>query len=435
MSRPVTLSRGRPGARIAGLVETRSSVVLALATLALGAVYVWVVTPGLPYDEPSHWSNVLFYAHHASLPILGHPGVTYEAQQGPLAYALDALLVRAAQGVGLGLDTAFRVVRLLGVVELACAVPLLAGLIERVVGNRRAALAGTAVFALNPMLLTMAASVQNDTLALLLGVLALVLAVRLLDDRPRIAPAALVGVLAGLAVLAKLTAWPIVVAIPFWLVWRRRRSALGASLAFLVAVGVLTAWWFIRNVVLYGDPTAAAGVVKLGLSYPPFHVHGLSGVGHIVEEVVTYLWLPTEYLRNSLHAPGILKTLLLALTLAVVLVGIVDRRRLRGSAVSLVVSCGIVAFLSWLLLFLGVQGSPPRLAYMAWPLWIALVALLAARLPARACLATVLSGLVILNAWVLYEGARVHTSRFGLIANTSTLPSAGRAGSDARRTA
>ena len=47
-----------------------------------------------------------------------------------------------------------------------------------------ASLAAVAVVALNPMLLTMSASVQNDSLALLLGVLVILLAVAVLGERP-----------------------------------------------------------------------------------------------------------------------------------------------------------------------------------------------------------------------------------------------------------
>ena len=59
---------------------------------------VWLaarVPPGLPYDEPAHWSTVLYYAREHRLPVLGDPGVAYEAQMGPVYYALAGLLVDA----------------------------------------------------------------------------------------------------------------------------------------------------------------------------------------------------------------------------------------------------------------------------------------------------------------------------------------------------
>ena len=409
----------RSSTRFADGVKASPDLALALSTVLVGVVYVWVVSPGLPYDEPSHWSNVLFYADHWSLPILGHPGVTYEAQMGPAAYVVDAIVVRLVRIAGLPLDTAFRLVRLLGVVELAGAVLVMAALAKRLLPRSPATTAAVAVFALNPMLLTMSASVQNDTLALLLGLLALHLTFVLLDERPSVGAATVVAGVAGLAVLAKLTAWPIIVAIPAWLLWRHGWSAFKASAAFLVSVCALTGWWFVRNVVLYGDPSASAGVGKVGLSFPPYHVHGLGGIGHIVEEVVTYLWLPTEYVRNTISAPTVLKAALLAASVAVVSAGIRDRHRLQSGA-SLVIGCGLIAVVSWLALYLEAQASPPRLAYLALPMWTALVALAIGRLRRPLYVIGVAVALVALNAWTLTEISRVNASRFGLTANTRT---------------
>src|SRR5580704_6713329 len=139
MTVPSIVPRART--RLIAVVRVRPSVAVSLLTLLVGAVYVWVVSPGLPYDEPSHWSTVLFYADHWSLPVLGHPGVTYEAQMGPVAYVVDAIVVRSARTVGLSVDTAFRLVRLLGVVELAGAVLLVAALTKRLIRSSWAGIA------------------------------------------------------------------------------------------------------------------------------------------------------------------------------------------------------------------------------------------------------------------------------------------------------
>jgi D-alanyl-D-alanine carboxypeptidase (penicillin-binding protein 5/6) len=399
--------------RLGGVIKARPSWLLAALTVVVGVAYVWVVSPGLPYDEPSHWSNVLFYAGHGSLPILGHPGVTYEAQMGPVAYVVDAVAVRSARAVGWSADIAFRLVRLLGVLELAGAVLVVAALTRRLLPNAWAALAAAAVFGLNPMLLTMSASVQNDTLALLLGLLALQMAIVLLDRQPTIGGAAMVGVVAGLAVLTKLTTWAVVVAIGVWLLWRHRRSGLTALAAFLASVFALTGWWFVRNGVLYGDPSASAGVARLGLSFPPYRIHGLGGIGHIIEEVVTYLWLPTEYVRNTIKAPTMLKGALLVITVAVILVGVHDFRRLRGPA-PLVLGCGLLAFSSWLVLYLVAQAYAPRVAYLALPTWIALVGLSLARGYPRASVVGVVAGVVVLNVWTLNQLSRVNSTRYDL---------------------
>ena len=87
---------------------------LALLTCLVGTIYAFVTPAGLPYDEPSHWATVQYYVDHGRMPVLGDAGVSYEAQMGPVAYVADAVIVRIADALGLGAETAFRLVRLFG---------------------------------------------------------------------------------------------------------------------------------------------------------------------------------------------------------------------------------------------------------------------------------------------------------------------------------
>ena len=100
----------------------RLTIGLALMTCLVGTVYAFVTPAGLPYDEPSHWATVQYYADHGRMPVLGDKGVTYEAQMGPVAYVADAVIVRIADTLGFGAETAFRLVRLFGVLQLAALV-------------------------------------------------------------------------------------------------------------------------------------------------------------------------------------------------------------------------------------------------------------------------------------------------------------------------
>jgi 4-amino-4-deoxy-L-arabinose transferase-like glycosyltransferase len=385
---------------------------LLVAALALGAVYAWVVPPGLPYDERSHWSTVLYYADHGQMPVLGDPGVAYEAQMGPVAYLVDALVVHVGRAAGFSASGTFHLVRLVGALELCVGVVLLATLIARLLGHSSPSVAAVAIFALNPMLLTMSSSVQNDTLVLVLGLLALELALGRLSEQPTFRSALFVGVVAGLAVLTKLTAWPAVLAIAAWLVWRHRRDALRPLTAFVVAVLAVSGWWFVRNIVLYGDPTAAAGVRRAGFSFDAYHVHGAAGIAHILEELVTYLWLPTEYVRNFISAPVALKAGLLLMTAAVLITGLLGIRHSRKVPSWLIVGTALVSIGSWLVTHLAYQAVAPRVAYMFLPLWIGLVGLALARIPRRAAIVGVTVLLVCLNAWTLYELARVQSPEF-----------------------
>ena len=385
---------------------------LPLLSLALGAIYAWIVNPGLPYDEPSHWSTVLYYANHHRLPVLGDPGVTYEAQMGPVAYVVDAFVVHLARAAGLSASVTFHLVRLVGAAELCAAVALLALMMRRFFPQSWPRAAALAIFALNPMLLTMSSSIQNDTLALVLGFLALELALGRLSEQPTFGSALLVGVVAGLAVLTKLTAWPAVVAIAAWLVWRHRRDAFRPLAAFVVAVVAVSGWWFMRNIVLYGDPTAAAGVRRAGVSFARYHVDDASDIAHIVEELVTYLWLPTEYVRNLISAPTALKAGLLLVTGAVLLAGSVRVHLWRKVPSWLIVATGLVSIAAWLVTHLAFQAIAPRGAYMFLPFWIGLVGLALSRFPRWAAIVGVMLVLASLNAWMLYELAHVHSPQF-----------------------
>jgi D-alanyl-D-alanine carboxypeptidase (penicillin-binding protein 5/6) len=346
------------------------------------------------------------------MPVLGQPGVTYEAQMGPVAYVVDAIVFRLAHATGLSVDAALHLVRLLSVAEFAIAVVLIAALTRRLIGRSWASTAAVAIFALNPMLLAMSSSVQNDTLALMLGLLALELALARLADRPTLRSAVLVGVVAGLALLTKLTAWAAVVAIAAWLVWRHRRAALRPIVAFLASVAAVSGWWFVRNIELYGDPTAAAGVHRTGVSFGAYHAHGVAGVKHVFEEFVTYLWLPTEYVRNLITAPNVVKGALLLATVAVLVAGLGLLRRWREPARWLILCCGGLSIASWLVTYLADQAVAPRVAYFFLPIWVSFIAVMLARLPRTFGIGVTTLVLISLNAWALYELARVRPLRF-----------------------
>jgi hypothetical protein len=81
-------------------------------TAVLAAVYGIALPNLLDRDEASFYATVQWYATHGSIPVLGHVGVSYEAQQGPGYYVPAAVLQWASQP--LGTETAFHVVRAMG---------------------------------------------------------------------------------------------------------------------------------------------------------------------------------------------------------------------------------------------------------------------------------------------------------------------------------
>jgi D-alanyl-D-alanine carboxypeptidase (penicillin-binding protein 5/6) len=260
------------------------------------------------------------------------------------------------------------------------------------------------------MLLTMSASVQNDTLALALGALTLELALARLAKRPTIRAGLGLGALAGMTVLTKLTAGVVVPAIALWLISRHRRASIGSLIAFLSAVVVVSGWWFVRNGILYGDITGARGVVRTGVSFSVYHVHSWGSIGHIIELIVTYLWLPTEYLRNAFHADPGIKVGVAVLTGLFFAFGLA--RRQWGTVPSLITLCASLSVLGWILTDLLFQDTAPRVAYMALPFWVGIVAVALSRHRRHVCVVLCAIVVVSLNGWTLYEVNRVSNPWF-----------------------
>lgn len=384
-------------ARFLARSEVVALVALVLTALICGAAAAVIVPPGLPYDEPAHWSNVLFYARERALPVLGEEGVLYQAQQAPLYYAVAALIMSVVGEGGEGLLA----VRLLGALGGAVVVGVTFFLLRAAVPRDRLVVAtGTAFVALNPMLTVMAASVQNDSWALAAGFGAVLAAV---VSRPWNSWAAgvAIGALSAAAILVKVSMAPLVVGIVAWLLLHRRvRTAVVAT----VVVAASTAWWFVRNLLLYGDATGQAGVEAAGFE---FGTGGLS-VDALARSVLTYLSVPTEYLRNTLVSPWWADVVLLVTAAAIAAGGVMLLRRAREigdrAPLQLVLIVGAASVTAWLLqVNLGWQVAF-RTAYGVIPL-VALAyggtTLLARRPLGRIAVACVACGLLlVLGAWV-----------------------------------
>lgn len=320
--------------------------VLAVAAGVLAMTAALVVPAGLPYDEPAHWSNVLFYAEHLGPPVLGDPGVSYQGQQTPLYYALAAVVVSVVGDA----DAAFLTVRLLGVAGAVALTLLTAGTLARSIPSRPAVIVtGTAFIALNPIFAVIAGSVQNDTWTLVWAFALLWAALPFVDPKhPAPRPWAwglLLGALGSAAILTKLSIAPLVAVVLVLLLLRHRIvMALTAGGVVLAACG----WWILRNLLLYGDLTGQAGVEQAGYEFG----QGALAPLHLARSALTYLFLPTEYLRNSISAPWWIDAIVVVLGLAVaaggVLLAVRVRRDCAAGAVLLLVVVGVVSVAAWL---------------------------------------------------------------------------------------
>ena len=254
--------------------------------LLLASLYAVQTPPWQAPDEPAHYNYIHELATTGQFPVLragdydqayldllrseGFPEnlsiapVRYEAHQPPLFYLLASPIFRWTSG---SLAAARLVSVALGGL-LVVLVYLLGALIFP--GRRALALAAAAFTAFLPMHLAMSASVNNDTLAEVLLAAILLLSLRyvksiIVDARlPGAGSALLLGLLLGLALITKVSAYvavPIVFAalLIAWIEGRRREPTFHVSRltfhALLIAAPALLIAlpWYARNVTLYGN--------------------------------------------------------------------------------------------------------------------------------------------------------------------------------------
>ncbi len=310
------------------IVLVRSHRLLSLtlgAFVVLGIVYS-VVTPIFEAgDEIWHYPFVQSLATGHGLPIQDPAVKTLWEQEGgqpPLFYALAALAtawvdtrdlperlwLNPHARIGIPLlsgnknlivhtsaesfpwhDTALAVhlIRLLSLLFSAATVALTYALaLEVKPGDKKLAAAASAVVALNPMFLFISASVNNDSLAVMLATLSLLLLVQLVTRGATIRRFIVLGVVLGLAALSKVSdaGLLVVAALVFaYLLWRevkigrgrkrsiaekeneprpmvvlsqQARTIFTGSILCAGLVVAIAGWWYLRNWLLYGDPLA-----------------------------------------------------------------------------------------------------------------------------------------------------------------------------------
>ncbi len=130
------------------------------------------------------------------------------------------------------------------------------------------ALGGAAVVAFNPQFIYTSAAINNDVIAAACGAAVLLLCIRIVQDGADRRVVIWLGLAYGCALLAKLhlaAAGALIALALFWEAWQKRRNFVGhlawvrrCGRGLLVVGGIalaLAGWWFVRNWLLYGDPT------------------------------------------------------------------------------------------------------------------------------------------------------------------------------------
>jgi hypothetical protein len=357
----------------------------AVVAAALGVMFALRVPLGLPYDEPAHWENVLFYATEHRLPVLGEPGASYEAQMGPVYYVLAAFVVNLTPSPDR--TTQATVLRLVGVALLPVLVVLTHRLGRLLSPRPIVAILAATLVATMPLLAAIGGSIQNDYLTFVLIAVVVVLGVTLL--RRADAPASthlLLGVLIGVAVLTKIVALALVPALLLAYIAHPAPSRRLVSWGLAAATGLVAScgWWFVRNVLVYGDLTGAKGLPRIGVAFPPLRIDSAAEMSTLVGGIVSYVYIPVEYYRNALSSPVILRVgalALAALTLAAAGVYIAARwSRLAevrtDPGLVFALASLLFAVVGWLAYGVAFWYAPFRLVFQAAPVAMVLFAVM-----------------------------------------------------------
>lgn len=273
-----------------------------------------------------------------------------------------------------------------------------------------------AVAALNPMLLYVGSSVNNDNLVVLLGTLLLLVLIRGLRTRFTALTAAVVGLLWGAAALSKITGLlllaPVAVAM-LWSAYRERRWSRWLALG-VAALGVgllLSGWWFARNVSLYGELFGVERMLDIWgeRTAGEWDVATLVATLQYAQET---FWARFGYgqivLPDVLYVPFVALTLLGVGGLLLRLREVTRAARERQSGAWLTLAVAAVVFLAAFAYFMwrNPSGANGRYIYPAIGALAAFVASGVARLPlqrvVRPATILIMSGIAIFSlAWLV----------------------------------
>ncbi len=311
--------------------------VVLVVFLVTGAVYS-VVTPVFEApDEPWHYAYAVHLADNGSLPVqcLGQDQPwRQEGSQPPLYYALGALWLRPldlggaehiatySPHVELGMPSAranvnmvphddsegypyrghvlgVHLLRILSVLLSAGTVWLTYRLALELLPSRQwLAVGAAAINAFAPQFLFIGSSVSNDNAITFLASLALWLLVRFVKGERGVRDLMWLGLVLGLAALAKLSGlglWALAGVTFLWLAWRERslrEVAWQSAVVFAVAM-LLSGWRYVRNWMLYGDPTGLNVMLQIVGRRP--HVPDIWGLLSEVRRLAVSYWAVFEW--------------------------------------------------------------------------------------------------------------------------------------------
>lgn len=250
----------------------RALAALLCAHLLLASVYV-VILPhwgGVP-DEPLHYSHVKYVAEFWNLPIWQAPqrdlpeyyftaDPASTSHHGPVYYWPLAVIYHLTDRMPLAQQ--LYVFRAWSVLLGLIVVWLAWRSFELLFPDRPGyVVAGTALAAVMPYRVMLSAVIYADVAAILFSSLAIYLSIRaLVAKRERLVTAWLwAGIALGVSIVTKQSTLVLVPGLALLVLWRWRRDREGAG-SLLAALGawvggilITSAWWYVRNVMDYGE--------------------------------------------------------------------------------------------------------------------------------------------------------------------------------------
>lgn len=331
------------------------------ATVVLAAVYAAVTPPFEKPDENWHFAVAMYLVDHGGLPQNTAPSpdhyAAHQANQPPLYYLTLASLWRVlglheltpgyltlaqaneqfqvrespfpsdnmrlfvegrCQDVCARARQALIIGRALSALYVGLGLVFAARAVRRLFPEDDALLLMTAaLIGLNPQVLHIGTSLSNDSLVLLLLSLGFWLAARWLDGARSRRMVIAMGVVAGAALLTKLSAAPLGVALGLLLLsapTRRRDLLLMGG-----AAGIVSGWWFAFNTILYGDPTALNAHLRLAPQAGAART--LAELVYQLRAVVRSYW--AEFGWGQVVLPEDVYTVIVIATLGSMLAGVV----------------------------------------------------------------------------------------------------------------
>lgn len=287
----------------------QSGMIVVLAGFILLALAASIINPlHEATDELRHYRFVRYIVQAHALPVQGEDGCSLQGHHPPLFYLLGAV---ASAGVDTGRDVCYtppenpfwnyrywevgsdnknqylhyadeafpwrgealaaHIIRAVNVL-IGAGVVWMTWLIGRAIWPERPYLAlGSAAFvAFNPMFVYMAGAINNDVIAALSGSAVTLACVRLLRDEKGLSRrwGVILGILYGLALMSKFNLAAIAVLIEaavIYVAWCKKQWRLWLEVNLLITglTLLIAGWWFVRNQILYGEPTGVQRLTEL----------------------------------------------------------------------------------------------------------------------------------------------------------------------------